>query len=204
MMTKTRNTKQFRDGAPPGAYLKIFVNIFNLLTIMFMATGCGDLTGRSIEHNYLVHVRASQPEVHDQFERLVNDFNQSIGEELLSYSRDESASGSLVQLIRGLESGTGKLGFGGRVVSTIRTGLRITRSYSMKIELDSSYVEKRIPSNIGSKDYNEVRLLFFHEVGHGLGFRHAASPKDVMYEDLQGNKDFPSFFERIRNRPSDD
>jgi len=196
-------TIRFSPKSPLGGpYNGLILCIISQL-LVFLASGCGDFATQSIEHNYLVHVRASEPSVHAQFEKLVADFNQSVGQEILSYSRNETVAASLVKLIPGLESDTGKLGFGGRVVYTNTTAFKIKRSYSMQIELDRNYVEKRIPSITGSKSYNEVRLLFFHEVGHGLGFSHAASPSDVMYEDLQGNKDFPSFFERIRNRPAD-
>jgi predicted Zn-dependent protease len=185
-----------------GRYNRFILCIIGYLLVS-LSSGCGDLTTQTIEHNYLVHVRASEPAVHTQFEKLVKDFNQAVGQEILSYSRSESVAASLVKLIPGLESNTGKLGFGGRVVYTNTTAFKIKRSYSMQIELDRNYVEKRIPSITGSKSYNEVRLLFFHEVGHGLGFSHAPSPSDVMYEDLQGNKDFARFFEQIRNRPAD-
>jgi hypothetical protein len=185
-----------------GRHFGLILCIISYLPIL-ITSGCGDFATQSVEHNYLVHVRVSDPEVHAQFEKLVTDFNRSVGQEILSYSRDESVSASLVKLIPGLESDTGKLGFGGRVVYTNTTAFKIKRLYSMQIELDRNYVEKRIPSTTGSKSYNELRLLFFHEVGHGLGFSHAASSSDVMYEDLQGTKDFPSFFERIQNRPAD-
>jgi hypothetical protein len=196
-------TVRFSPKSPVrGRYSGLILFIISHL-LVFLTAGCGDFATQSIEHNYLVHVRASEPAVHAQFEKLVKDFNQSVGQEILSYSRTESVSASLVKLIPGLESNTGKLGFGGRVVYTNTTAFKIKRSYSMQIELDRNYVEKRIPSITGSKSYNEVRLLFFHEVGHGLGFSHAPSPSDVMYEDLQGNKDFARFFEQIRNRPAD-
>jgi predicted Zn-dependent protease len=185
-----------------GRYNRFILCIIGYLLVS-LSSGCGDFTTQTIEHNYIVHVRASEPAVHAQFEKLVTDFNQAVGQEILSYSRNETVAASLVKLIPGLESNTGKLGFGGRVVYTNTTAFKIKRSYSMQIELDRNYVEKRIPSTIGSKSYNEVRLLFFHEVGHGLGFSHAASPSDVMYADLQGKKDFARFFEQIRNRPAD-
>lgn len=161
---------------------------------------CGVLTPQEqVRHEYRISVSDGSALEHNQFAGLVEDFNGSVGYSLLSYSRDRDNANSPVRLVKALEQSTGKLGFGGVVVVTSRRGLATTRTESMRIELDRDYVLARVPSGPGETTYAELRLLFFHEVGHGLGFGHGAASSDVMYHDLLGEKDYDAFYARVRD-----
>jgi hypothetical protein len=165
-----------------------------------LAASCGVIPNTETSlRDYTIHATGAGEREHRQFETLVNDFNASTGYLILSYTRDANAASSPLSLIAGLEARTGKLGFGGVVVVTKRSGLQSTRTEAMQIELDQSYVAARLTSIPGQEKYDELRLLFFHEIGHGFGFDHATSKSDVMYADLAGTKDFASFFLKVRN-----
>jgi hypothetical protein len=161
--------------------------------------GCGALSpGYDERYDYLIHTQNGTSHQHQQFRLLVDDFNRSIGREILSYSNEPTEGHSPMSLVNQLERSTGKLGFAGVVVTTLRSGLKTVRTESMRIELDRDYVLRRLPSQPGQKTYAELRLLFFHEVGHGLGLGHESQINDVMYPDLNGDKDYPAFFSRVQ------
>jgi predicted Zn-dependent protease len=67
----------------------------------------------------------------------------------------------------------------------------------MQVEFDQDFL------NSNNKDENgalniEIRKLFAHEVGHGFQLQHAPEERDVMYYDISGDKDFSSYWPRIR------
>lgn len=161
---------------------------------------CGDIIPEEeLRYEYRIRLGGGTYYGHKQFAALVADFNSAIGYEIIQYAPDDSSANSPLTLVNALERATGKLGFGGVVVVTKQKGLKTTRIESMKIQLDRDYVMTRVPSQPGQKSYAELRLLFFHEVGHGLGLSHAAVTSDVMYPDLVGDKDFAQFSLQVRN-----
>ena len=175
--------------------LLYFIVIVGLSSI-FVA--CGNAGNNSTTRDYRVFVKSSEPEVQNQFKMLVQDFNQSVGLQVLQFETSAEEATSPIALIAGLQRTTGKLGYGGVLYHVNRSGLMRERTAAMQIELDMAYVRSRLPSSKGTVAYDDLRLLFFHEVGHGLGFGHATDLSDVMYSDLNGSKDYLTFYQQVR------
>lgn len=174
--------------------IKACISLISILILI----GCGALdNSTTTKRDYRLYLNSGDQSLNQQFQWLVDDFNESLGYRSLSFSANPG--NSPVALITGLETRTGKLGFGGEGVKMERSGLNISRLLFMQIELDSEYVQARTPSWPGTEAYQELRLLFFHEIGHGYGLPHAQDSRDVMYAKINSSeKDYPEFFTSIR------
>ena len=173
------------------------LNFSALFVFSAALVSCSANESEIVSRDYRIHVESSDLSVQNQFKLLVQDFNQSVGLQILGFEASEENATSPVALIAGLQRSTGKLGYGGVIYNVTQAGFQRERTASMKIELDMDYVRSRLPSSQGSIAYAELRLLFFHEVGHGLGFSHLSDRNDVMYQDLNGSKDFLTFYSRV-------
>jgi hypothetical protein len=52
-------------------------------------------------------------------------------------------------------------------------------------------------------DYELLRTIIFHELGHGLLLDHSSGPSDVMFATVNGEKNLESFFVQVRQRIGD-
>ena len=67
----------------------------------------------------------------------------------------------------------------------------------MRLELDEEFVKLKINS-IKDADKNDIRKLFYHEVGHGMQMLHHPDQSNVMYYDITGEKNFTLYFADVR------
>lgn len=165
-----------------------------------LSSGCGPLEQAVTVRDYRVAVDSEDSQVRLKVGQLIRAFNRELGDPVLTYVSDPSQATSPIRLVSGLEDRSGKLGLGGQVYSTERRGLTLRRTVSFQIDLDKDYVLQRTPGKEGTIAHDDLRLLLFHEIGHGLGLGHSSNPVDVMYFDLNGAKDFPSFFSEVRRQ----
>jgi len=183
----------------------------SLFSILMLASACGPKY-RTVEHkNYVLTVLNDEPAFVEEYQQLIKRFNDEVGFEALQFSTNRDEANSTITLTYGLNSsggnGEGKVGWGQWVTETKRESVlkhvsgsrpKQTVDYSMRLEFDEQYVRDRIDS----KDLNRSReqlILFAHEVGHGFQMNHSAPTSDVMYEFVNGSKDFAPYYERVRS-----
>jgi hypothetical protein len=175
------------------AQLIVFLNALYL-------SGCAAIQEALTVPDYQVGVEVEDELVRNRISELIQSFNVEVGEQLLTFVSDPKRATSPIRLVAGLEEMTGKLGFGAQLFKPERRGVTFRRTATFRIDLDKEYVLQRAPGPEGTIGHDDLRLLIFHEIGHGLGLDHTRDPEDVMYPDLGGAKDFPAFFNSVRNR----
>lgn len=162
------------------------------------------------------------------FKGLIDDFNTLAGVYGLEYVDSADQANSPIIVTKGLRQRDKKVGWGQWMAETVApnplttipgTPTRRTITYTMRVEFDADYFYSRLPggdnkANEQTKHY-EMQKLFFHEVGHGLEMDHnvggnecdaehsKAAERDVMFCDVAGDKDFPTYFTRVRQYLAD-
>lgn len=180
---------------------------FVLLALFLPACGGGNYETTKVK-KYSLAILNQPADVQSEFQRLIDEFNDYTGFDVLSYASSPDAANSSVILTEGLREKTGgKVGLGQWLSETksdgpiSAPGSRPQRevSYSMRLEFDAAYIR----TNIGHKDRAKIidnQKLFFHEVGHGLELNHDdTSTRNVMHSNIDGDKDFEPFFVLVRN-----
>ncbi len=178
------------------------------LTSFVLTTGCGIGVSSSkseVEIRDYVFSLAKEKDLFEQdITDLINEFNLNARLEILKYSSDRNSASALVYVKNGLFDNTGAVGRGQMIGAntTVKedfgTKEDSVTSYGMYIELDRDFMLSRPGKNDAIWWYDK-RKLFFHEVGHGLGFEH--EPNDVnnlMYPSTDGDKDLNGYFSRVR------
>ena len=182
------------------------VLVFCLFAISL--SGCGPAYKEKDIKNFVLATPENDDKIKDLLSKLVSEFNSYAGFNALTFSYDTANSNSPVNIVVGLEDRTNHIGETQSIVDTesdfelgsyVGVGQRPERRnyYSMHIDLDRDFIEKRIDNNDQASHY-DLQKLFFHEVGHGLTMDHVPSKSDVMYASIDGNKDFAGFFRRVR------
>lgn len=184
------------------------IRYFAWLGVLFaVLSSCGTSYHEEEIKDYTLATDSHDPVIKDELARLTKDFNDSAGFEAIKFSYDISHANSIITITKGLDSRDGNLGYGQWIAeideessATRVTGGRQphrTTVYSMKIEFDEDYLVSHLnPTTPAEKD--ELRTLYFHEVGHGLQMNHDPEVSSVMYKYISGTKDFASFFGRVR------
>jgi hypothetical protein len=169
-------------------------------------SGCGASYNETEIKDFRLAVLSSDAAIQDAFRSLVATFNQSAGVQALRFEADAKNANSAIILTPGLTARDGKVGWGQWLTETEEepayqgvTGRKLDReiTYTMRLELDSEYVGERVANPTKDKQYDLLKL-FCHEVGHGLLMGHHTNPKDVMYYDISGQKDFDAFWPRVK------
>lgn len=181
--------------------------VLPLLALLATACGSGGYKTTKIKDYRLALVQGPS-ELKRDFRQLVDDFNQQAGLVVLTYVDDPAQANSAIIITEGLHQRDGKVGWG-QWMSERRSenplskmpgeSVQRTIEYSMRLEFDAEYFRAR-HTETDSKAHYEKQKLFFHETGHGLEMDHNPGDQtDLMYPDIAGDKDFPRFFERVRN-----
>jgi len=183
-----------------------------LLACLLPACGGGSYDTVKVK-SYSVAILNQPSNVQAEFEKLIADFNDFTGFQVLTYAADPGDANSSVVLTEGLRTKTGgKVGLGQWLsetksdspISAPGTSPKREIKFSMRLEFDADYIR----GNLGHKDRQKItdnQKLFFHEVGHGLEMDHDdASTRNVMHSNIDGTRDFEPFFIRVRNYMSDD
>ena len=154
--------------------------------------------------NFILTCVDADSAMHDSFRALVHQYNTEAGIEALHYSSIEGDANSPIYLSKGLNLRDGKVGWGQWLSETEERRRYVpqpeairTTSYSMRLELDEEFVKLKINS-IKDADKNDIRKLFYHEVGHGMQMLHHPDQSNVMYYDITGEKNFTLYFADVR------
>ncbi len=200
-----------------------FLSFLPPLLISLVLTSCGSGYETSKIKNYSMarigscsDARYTDADLDVAIQTLVDDFNRLSAMQVLDFkSADEGANSSVI-IDNGLRERDGKVGWGQWIAETKEEnpyslkmpGQKLDREveYSMRLQLDATFVCSRMNAEDEKKHY-ELQKLFFHEVGHGLEMDHPPeSPEfgtDVMFFDIGDidgkKKDFDNFFERVRS-----
>lgn len=185
--------------------------LFSTLALASLAVGCGGSYDTTKIKDYRMTVVNGTPEMVAEFKRLIADFNDMAGIHALTYVDSSDQANSPIIITKGLKQRTGdKVGLGQWLSQseqdnpiTTMPGDKPERTvrFSMRLEFDQDYFETRKSND--KTDLFDKQKLFFHEVGHGLELLHDPSPRNLMYEVIDGPKDFTPFFEYVRDYMSD-
>ncbi len=186
--------------------LKSIPFLFSVIFLLTVSVGCGRNYDEYEVKEYRLTVESPDNTMHQIFSRLIDDYNDDAGFSALNYVSSGAEANSVIVLTQGLHARDGKIGWGQWVkqIEEDNPGLLETQSkgqrtiyYSMRVELDQEYVTSRMHAKDPEKTY-ELFKLFAHEVGHGFMMNHDPEPQSVMYYEVSGNKDFTTYFQRVR------
>jgi hypothetical protein len=173
-----------------------------------LTTACGAGTSTVEIHEYSMAVLGNDQEVKWEFQKLIAEFNAFAGLEVIEYVDNANQANSVVFLTKNLKVDSpenNKIGYGQWLAEIQeeqwyskpgQERQRVVR-YAMKIELDDDYIRSRMTTET-TISKKEKQVLFFHEIGHGLEMDHHEDRVDIMYKDVAANRDFDSYFERVR------
>ncbi len=187
--------------------ISLLKTLFLLLSIQLI-TACGSGVRTTEVHEYTMAVLDNDQEVKWEFQKLITEFNEYSGLEVIRYVDNASQANSVVFLTEGLKANSpqhNKIGYGQWLAeiqeeqwySKPGQERQRTVSYAMRIELDSEYIRSRMEAET-SNAKKEKQVLFFHEVGHGLEMDHHDDHTDIMYKDVAFNREFDPYFDRVR------
>lgn len=175
------------------------------LFVSFVTVGCGRSYEEHEVKEYRLAVDSTDVTIQQLFSGLIDTYNNDAGFKALTYVSAGASSNSQIILTPGLNARDGKIGWGQWIKNieedspnALATDTPVrTVHYTMRLELDADYVKTRMNATETDKRY-ELFKLFAHEVGHGFMMNHDPDPKSVMYYEVSGNKDFPTYFQRVR------
>ena len=139
---------------------------------------------------------------------LIQDYNGNVGSEVLEYSESLDGANSEILITKGLEARDGKVGWGQWSSTTERKGTIVqipgekaseTTKYSLQVEFDEEFLKSNEKNAENGLPNYEVRKLFAHEIGHGFQLDHDPDVKQVMYMDISGEKNFATYWPKIRD-----
>lgn len=179
-----------------------------LMLVAFFFASCGAQLERTEVKTYVLALKDSDRSHAKIVKQMIDDYNGNVGFKALEYSESIDTANCPVIITKGLEKRDGKVGWGQWFSTTEREGLMIpvpgTRSsetvrYSLQVEFDEDFITSNTKNSTNGELNIEVRKLFAHEIGHGFQFQHEAAENDVMYYDISGDKDFSTYWPRVRS-----
>ena len=176
------------------------------LVIIFIQ-GCGYKEVEVID--YRLYFDTQDQSLVKETRRLVAYYNQRVGAEVLHLAASREDANSPIIWTQGLQDQDRKIGYGQWRTTTKQdsqfgaiTGKkpRRTTDYSMAIEFDYAFFSQRMTQATTSPQWQELFVLFCHEVGHGLTMNHEEDNKSVMYKYVDGadGVKFDEYFARVR------
>jgi hypothetical protein len=185
----------------------MFSRVLFLIVFAAVFNSCGAAVEKKSVKSYVLGLKSGDPKYTPLIKTLIADYNAGLGMRVLDFSESMDDANSPVLITKGLERRDGKVGWGKWISQTQRAGTVVpvpgtvmneTVTYSLQIELDQDFLDgnQRKASNGGLND--DLRKLFAHEIGHGFQLEHVSNIKDVMFEDIAGDKDFSLYWPRVR------
>lgn len=185
-----------------------------LVALVFSSCGTARVERSEIK-TYVLALKDSDQTFAPLVKRLIQDYNNNVGFTALEFSDSPDTANCPVIITKGLEKRDGKVGWGQWFSSTEREGLMVpvpgtksteTVTYSLQVEFDQDFLESNNKDEKNGAINTELKKLFAHEIGHGFQLQHVPEENDVMYYDISGEKDFSSYWPRIKQffTPEDD
>lgn len=197
--------------ASPALRRRIPTTFFAVLGALAL-TACGASYETTKVKDYRMTLVSGDADLKDEFRKLIDDYNRFAGIQALTWVNDADDANSAIVVTKGLKLQDGHhIGWGqwmsdSEAENPLTTpGRKPKRQvvYSMRVEFDEDWIRARMGHDDVKKTY-ENQKLFFHEVGHGLELSHASSPRDVMYAEVSGDKDFVGYFDYVRDYLGDE
>lgn len=182
-------------------------SLFLPLLFAFLFVSCGAQVDKSEVKTYVLALQNSDSSHVPLVKKMIEDYNAEAGFRALEFSDSIDSANCPVIITKGLEKRDGKVGWGQWFSTTERDGLMVpipgTRStetvrYSLQVEFDEDFLKSNNKNGTNGALNVEIRKLFAHEIGHGFQFQHAPEEKDIMYYDISGEKDFSTYWPRVR------
>jgi hypothetical protein len=182
-------------------------SLFLPVLFAFLFVACGAQVDKSEVKTYVLALQNSDSSHTPLVKKMIEDYNAEAGFRALEFSDSIDNSNCPVIITKGLEKRDGKVGWGQWFSTTERDGLMVpipgTRStetvrYSLQVEFDEDFLKSNNKSETNGALNVEIRKLFAHEIGHGFQFQHVPEENDIMYYDISGDKDFSTYWPRIR------
>lgn len=178
-----------------------------LVLVSFLLNACGSYV-ETHEKDYRLFFDTKNEKLLEESRRLVSDFNHEIGFKALEFVDHIEESNSTVTFNKGLAARTRKLGYGQWVTRTYSEAeikkyqgqdVHSSVKFGMELEFDKEFFLNRAGLSEEDHEYQRLRVLFHHEVGHGLQFDHVEDKSDIMYETIQqsADYDFDRFYESV-------
>jgi hypothetical protein len=182
-------------------------SLFLPVLFAFLFVSCGAQVDKSEIKTYVLALQNSDSSHTPLVKKMIEDYNAEAGFRALEFSDSIDNANCPVIITKGLEKRDGKVGWGQWFSTTERDGLMVpipgTRStetvrYSLQVEFDEDFLKSNNKSGTNGALNVEIRKLFAHEIGHGFQFQHVPEENDIMYYDISGDKDFSTYWPRIR------
>jgi hypothetical protein len=187
-----------------------FFMMSRLLFCLGLALGfssCGAKVEKSSVKSYVLGMKSGDEKYKPLIKQMIDDYNAGLGMRVLEFSDSMDDANCPVLITKGLEQRDGKVGWGqwfsqterrGTVVQVPGTVMTETVRYSLQVELDQDFLDSN-SKDAAAKGLNmEIKKLFAHEIGHGFQMSHDPTVSDVMYFDISGDKDFTTYWPRVR------
>jgi hypothetical protein len=177
------------------------------LGLAIYVSSCGARVEKDEIKSYVLALKDSNDAYKPLVKRMIDDYNQNLGLRVLEYSETMDTANCPVIITKGLEKRDGKVGWGQWFSQTERKGTIVavpgsvateTVRYSLQVEFDEDFLTSNEKSSANGVLSDDIRKLFAHEIGHGFQMQHAPEIKDVMYYDISGEKDFSTYWPRVR------
>ncbi len=174
------------------------------LYLSLVIVGCGSKVNSSEVKEYRVALASSDQSFKPLIKSLVADYNSKVGFRAMEFVDSIDQANSKILISEGLEKRDGKVGWGQWFAETERDGTDLpgsstdkTTRYTFQAEFDADFF--RDNGNIENGVFSvEIEKLWAHEIGHGFMLDHHPDRSDVMYFDIAGQKDFSTYWPRIR------
>lgn len=171
-------------------------------------TGCGQYHTTYVK-DYRLYFATEDNRLKSEGRRLIQVYNQRLGENVLSFAANPNEANSHVRFNRGMRDYEGKLGLG-QWESNVNEepdfrrieGRPLERKieYSMNIAFDEDFTLERSGMSEQNAEWQRLFLLFCHEVGHGMQLDHVDDEHNVMYPVIKSadSVNFDAYFAKIR------
>ena len=182
-------------------------SVFPLLLSLALLASCGY---KEVEvKNFRLYFNSQDAGLVREAKRLTQYYNQRAGSEVLHIAETADGANSNVIWTKGLQTQDGKIGYGAWQAESKQDsplvnleGRKAKRKvkYSMSLEFDYDFFVQRMSGAQTSPQWQELFVLFSHEVGHGLTMSHDEDKKSVMYKYVDGadGVKFDEYFARVR------
>ncbi len=170
-------------------------------------SACGARVEKDEIKSYVLALQDGNSVFKPLVKRMIDDYNQNLGLRVLEFADTIDSANCPVIITKGLEKRDGKVGWGqwfsqterkGTIVSVPGTVAKETVRYSLQVEFDEDFLTSNEKASTNGVLSTDIRKLFAHEIGHGFQMQHAPEINDVMYFDISGEKDFSTYWPRVR------
>jgi hypothetical protein len=165
------------------------------MTVLLALAACGSMESVSVRFA-LQPIGVPDRQLLD-INEILEEFNQRSGSNI-AYLCSQDCTGTIEFIGRRSDAVVGLCEPSTYVRSKSRFSMKTGLTQERKSELRADI---KLSSDLmaeGNRDF--LRTIIFHELGHGLLLEHSPSEQDVMFAVVNGEKNFDSYFEQVRQK----